>query len=185
MSPERRPEGAGEREGFTLERVIQLAKETALAHGGHVPMLILNGSKEGVVCALDQLPETSAERQYLFFRVGVRLAHDLEIGELQHVFFVSEGWMSVGESGRPAVLPPSGDPQRREVLLIFRCTLAPKHTDLMLLEMVRNRQGKLVELREWDGEAGGLPRAEEGEAESPLLDAFLLGYLAGRRGAVS
>jgi hypothetical protein len=163
---------------LTLEQVLKEAKSTALSRGRHAPTLILEGSGARLRTTLNDLPATHEGRARLLFRTGLLLAEAPALGELTQVFFVCEGWMSLATEGRPAVHPPSSDPNRREVLTIFRLQTAGHETEMALLEMRRGRQGRLVGLTDLEVR----PPSEAGteRAESPLLEAFLAGFRHGR-----
>jgi hypothetical protein len=67
---------------------------------------------------------------------------------------------------------PSEDPDRVEVLAVTRYQVEGNKTDLVLLEMIRDSAGQLVELRPFD-----YPQASSGvQAQSPLVDAFVGGF---------
>ena len=58
---------------------------------------------------------------------GYALAQSGEVGDLRQVFFISEGWMIVGEEGKPPVSPrPSEDPKRMEVLVVSNLSAREK-----------------------------------------------------------
>lgn len=94
----------------------------------------------------------------------------------------SEGWMIVGEEGRPTASRPSQDPKRKEVLVISNLLTRKQRSRLVIFEMIRDVEGQLTELRDIQ-----LPDENgEGHAETPLLDAFADGFRMGMidRGAV-
>ena len=97
------------------------------------------------------------------------------MGELQQVIFISEGWMSTGE-GPPPESRPSQDPARKEVLLVSNLTIRDHRSRMVIFKMVRDVEGELTELRDLQlhGEYG------EGQAETPLLDAFADGFYIGK-----
>lgn len=104
---------------------------------------------------------------------GAYAANRESAGQLRSVFFISEGWMSRNDEQAPPELPPSKDPNRLEVLIISGVNVPTRQTTMVIFEMVRDENGVLGELRDF-------PAAREGEtnAESPLLDVFVLGYLS-------
>ena len=113
---------------------------------------------------------------------GYALAQSGEVGDLRQVFFISEGWMIVGEEGKLPASRPSEDPRRKEVLVISNLSTREQESRLVIFEMVRDVEGQLAELRDIQ-----LPgENEEGHAETPLLDAFVDGFRMGviDRGAV-
>ena len=161
-------------DALTPREVAWLATQSALEHGGHVPTLIVEGSMRHVIGHLADLPETHEGRVQRLFSIGVSLGRIRAVGKLEQVFFISEGWLSMGEEGRPPRMLPSQDPDRKEVLFVFHCAVERQQTGLVLFEMVRDSGGHLVELRE-----ARLPGEAEGRVESPLLDAFVDGFRLG------
>jgi hypothetical protein len=174
MSPERRPERRPHR--FTLEYVTQLAREVALEHGGHIPTLIVEGSRQPLIGQIPELPPTHEGRVDMMRTMGATLALSGQVGALRQVFFICEGWMSTAHEGEPPVVPPSQDPNRKEVLLISSLKVEGSQSGLVMFEMVRDTEGKLVELPQLP-----TPQDEGGSVDSPLLDAFAEGFRAGRR----
>ena len=160
---------------FTLEEVVRIAKEVALEHGGHVPTLIAEGNKRAFGGQIANLPETHEDRVRWMLSAGYALAQSGEVGDLRQVFFISEGWMVVGDEGAPLASRPSLDPKRKEVLVISNLSTREQESQLVIFEMVRDVEGQLAELRDIQ-----LPdENEEGHAETPLLDAFVDGFRMG------
>ena len=96
------------------------------------------------------------------------------MGELQQVIFIPEGWMSTGE-GTPPESRPSQDPARKEVLLVSELMIRDHCSRVAIFEMVRDVKGELTELRDLQ-----LPgEYDQGQAETPLLDAFADGFYMG------
>jgi hypothetical protein len=84
---------------------------------------------------------------------------------------VSEAWVSVTHKDRLADTTPAKDPPaRREALAISSYEPGTRQTDLMLYEMVRDEDGVLREVRDFEIEGVGE------DTESPLLEAFVVGY---------
>ena len=88
-----------------------MAKEAALTHGGHVPVIIIEGGSRSVVGQLANLPRTHAGRLQVLFSVGTALAQSGDVATLRQVFFISEGWMSSAKKGAAIEAPPSQGPQ--------------------------------------------------------------------------
>ncbi|MGD8457004.1 MAG: hypothetical protein PVF83_11505 [Anaerolineales bacterium] len=173
MSVERKEGKPGR---FTFERVVSKAREFTLKEGGHIPVLIAQGSAGNVVMGMEIPPEFRGERFDLMFAAGMEVAIGNRVGQLEEVFFVSEGWMSVAEE-KPPMVPPSRDPKRIEVLQITGIEITrDDRVQMQIFEMIRDRQGSLVDLTEFEGLKA---HYEEGRAESPLLAAFLDGYRKG------
>ena len=164
---------------FTLDEVVELAKEVALEHGGHVPTVIAQGSAGTVVAQLADLPETGHERSRRMHAAGSTLARSGQVGELQQAFFIFEAWISMPEGDRPFEMLPSRDPNRKEVILISSLHLDDEQIDLLLFEMVRDDAEQLVALEPLPHPA----QNNEGNIDSPLLNAFVDGFRVGRRTA--
>ena len=111
---------------------------------------------------------------FVWRAAGYALAQSGEVGEFQQLFFISEGWMNTGE-GKPPELRPSQDPALKEVLLISSLTVKEHRNRAVIFEMVRDVKGELTELR--DLRLAG--KYDEGQAETPLLDAFADGFYMG------
>ncbi len=159
---------------LTLEDIARLAKEVAMEHGGHVAMIVAEGSRRSVIGQLLQFSRTHEGRVRQMFAAGFTLGRSGEVGALRQVFFVSEAWMSAASEGKLPDVPPSQDPNRKEVLIITSLKLEGQQTGMVILEMVRDAEGQLTELRDFQRTEGG-----EERVESPLLSAFVQGFRAG------
>ena len=115
---------------------------------------------------------TSDERARLLFAAGYVLAENRLVSRVSDVFFISEAWMSTFD--KEAYVPPSRDPQRREVLLVSGLDMHSGQSELRLYEMQRDDDGALIGL-----DAVEVPDADEERVESWLLSAFAAGYRAG------
>ena len=160
----------------TLEAVAQLAKESALKHGGHVPTLVVEGRNVSVIAPLLDLPPTHDARCLLMFAAGAGLRREGKIGDIKQVFFICEGWLSVANQNGTFDLPPSKDPNRVEVLLISRLIIQSHRHDLMVFEMIRDAEDRLCELRDFEPLGG----KSDTHAASPLLDVFMEGFHVGK-----
>lgn len=160
---------------FNIDDVIRLAKEITLRDGSHIPTLIVEGSDNSVFAPFETLPETQEERSHMMFAAGVAIGQSGQIGKLERLYFISEGWMSVVEKENPTILPPSQDPNRIETLIIMVAnTSLVTRNELIIFEMVRDKEENLIDLRPFDS-----PMEEkERNAESPLLSAFTEGFRA-------
>ncbi len=159
---------------MTIQQVGQIAKEITLEQGYHSPMLLVEGSVNGLSVGLQDFPAESNAKQEHLFKAGFAVGKAGTVGELRQVFFISEAWMSAAVGGKIPDLPPSKDPRRVEVLIITSLTVAPKETDILLFELVRDPQGHLLDVKET------AHPTEKGSYESPLMDAFLQGYQLGQ-----
>lgn len=163
----------------TLEIVTQLARESLLRDGNHVPTLIAQGSLNFIVAGLEDLDNTHEGRVRQMGFVGFALGQRDEIGTLEQVYFISEAWMSTGKGKMPDH-PPSEDPSRKEVLIIYGLSVKEREAELVLLEMIRDRGGQLIEIKEFPH-----TDVDNMTVESPLLTTFVAAYEAGMRGKKS
>ena len=182
MSPEGNsdhPNRGGD--GLGIDEIAHIATEVALAEGGHIPTLVVEGSGGTAICQLTEFPGDQKEKHQSMAITGFMAAQKREVGSLKQVSFVSEGWMSLAREGQPPSMVPSQDPNRREVLVVHRLDVKSKKATLVLFEMIRDGEGQLTDLARMnpEGEAG-VGGDEEASAESPLLDAFVAGFLLGK-----
>jgi hypothetical protein len=157
----------------TLEELARIATEVTLLHGYHPPTVFIAGSRRMVTAGFEELAPTHEERVRQMFAAGYALAPEAQVGRLQQVYFISEGWLSSAEGGQALTRPPSEDPARKEVLLVSGLEIANRQSALVMHELVRDDDGTLRELRE-------VRRSDdEGvNVESPLLLAFVAGFQA-------
>ena len=139
--------------------------------GNHVPILIVEGSRGLAISQMRDVPDTHDERLLLMRSLGQAAATSRKLGLLKQVFFISEGWMSLGDQGRPPELRPSEDPNRKEVLIISGLELKARQKSLKLFEMIRDPEQRVVDLAELIP-----PHDKDGRIEIPLLDAFVEGF---------
>lgn len=160
---------------LTLEQVAQQAKDTTLSLGSHIPTLIAEGDLRAAIAQLQPLAETHEGRKAQMFLNGLMLVQSGEVGVLQQVFFISEAWLSAARKERDLVIPPSRDPQRKEVLMVSQHVIRSRHEDVLIFEMQRNSRGKLTQLTPFEETA----QPSTTELRNPLIDAFLVGYFDG------
>lgn len=144
--------------------------------GHHAPTLIIDGSARPVIVQIDGLAPTFEGRVQQMFVAGQALARDGGAGRLRSVYFVTEAWLSHAQDGKLPDVPPSQDPQRKEVLIVDRVEVRPRRTRVAIYEMLRDEQGNLREIRELN-----LPDDPSTSSDSPLLEAFLTGFWANSR----
>lgn len=162
---------------YSFEELTRIAKEVTLSYGYHIPTLVVQGDEEPVVVQIPSLPPTHEERLRMMFTAGSALAESGALTSLKEVFFISEGWMSVAaEDGLPEV-PPSQDPQRREVLIVSGLEVNTGQAAMTIFEMLRDEDAKLVELAEIEQQGKG-----DTQVETPLLDAVVTGFQRTLRG---
>lgn len=157
--------------------VVNTAKETALKFGNHIPTLLIEGNRESVFVQLQNVPDTHDGRVQQMFTLGLTLAHEGIIGTLKQVFYISEAWMSVPQDGKLPDVRPSQDPKRVEVLIIVQVKVPQPSTQMVLLEMVRDRQGQLTALKDFKPSAG--------QGRSPVVNAFVRGFQMGMSGKLN
>ena len=165
-----------------FEEKISLIKETTLERGGHAPTVIVEGSKSPVMIQFETVPDSHEERAQMMYSVGIALAQSDRAGEIEEIWFISEGWMSKARQGSEIKLPPSQDPKRVEVLSIVRAKtiMGEYRIKGMLFEMVRDEAGHLIDLREVVSLRKDKERdIEDGEVVSPLLAVFIEGFQLG------
>ena len=144
--------------------------------GHHAPTLIIDGSARPVIVQIDGLAPTFEGRIQQMFVAGQALACDGDAGRLRNVYFVSEAWLSQAQGGKLPEVPPSQDPQRKEVLIVDGVEAKSHRARVAIYEMVRDEQGNLREIREII-----LPDDSTTSSDSPLLEAFLTGFWANSR----
>lgn len=156
---------------FSFELVKKSAVEIMLRDGSHLPLMIAQGSNRAVVGFPDQLPSTAEGRLRWMWKSGFEISADQQIGKLEEIFFVGEGWMNEAKEGKLPEISPANDPQRKEILMISSQKVNSKVANMAIYEMVRDGNGDLTDLVgiEFDSE-----KADRGE--NRLLAAFLLGY---------
>ena len=166
MSPERN------QNPITLEEIISNAKEIMLRDGKHVPVLIIEAGKNLVVGQIPDMPATHGERVELMRFLGQAAAKSGRVDQLQQVFMVSEGWMSMASEDKPAEIRPSQDPNRKEVLIISAMQMKERKKHLKVFEILRDSNEHVVGLEEF------LPdeKKKDESVEIPLLDAFVQGF---------
>ncbi|MEO8391726.1 MAG: hypothetical protein ABI700_01920 [Chloroflexota bacterium] len=158
---------------LTFADVIQKTQENLLTRGSLAPTVIAEGDHQRVMVKLEPIAPTYEGRSHQMFFLGLMLAQSGEVGVLQQVFFISEAWMSVRELGQPLEQPPSQDPQRQEVVIVAHHTLRPPTTEVVVFAMKRDAQGGVVGLEALDAQE----KPSESEARSPLVEAFIIGFL--------
>ncbi len=160
---------------LTLDEVTQNAKEMLLAKGKQPPTLLLEGEQRILAVLLEDLVDTHQGRMRQMFVVGFAVTQGGGVGKLKQAFFISEAWMNSAKPGDTRAVLPSQDPKRREVLLVSNFFPDDRETEVKVIEMLRDSKGVLRELKEepaqenWKSQVG-----------SPLIDAFVAGYRAGR-----
>ena len=166
MSPERA------QNPITLEEIISNAKEIMLRDGKHVPVLIIEADNKLVAGQIPDMPATHGERVELLRFLGQAAAKSGRVNQLQQVFMVSEGWMSVASEDQPAEIRPSQDPNKKEVLIISAMQMKERKKQMKVFEILRDSSEQVVGLEEF------LPdeKKRDETVDIPLLDAFVQGF---------
>jgi hypothetical protein len=155
----------------TFDEIIEMATEHLLESGSHLPTVFAVGTKN-VAVIMGELPSDPDARDQLMYVLGHEASRQA-IGQLHDVFFVMEAWM-----GRNADVMPSNDPKRVECLILSHYNLRSAQLSLVIFEMIRDSEEKLIDLVKFAdtrGEAGS-------DAESALVESFVRGFLEGRKG---
>ena len=147
-----------------VQKIADFAKAIFLQDGYHAPIVIAKGTKSARVVLLEQFGSTADERAKDMFYAGAMLAQKGNIGELELIVFVSEGWM-----GTNITILPSQDPKRREVLLINSLDTRTQEEHILQYEIKRDPKGQVLDLKE-------LVFPEVVAAKGKLLPAFQKGY---------
>jgi hypothetical protein len=159
------PEKGGEIPIKIPDEILTLAKDSMVKLGGVPPTLFVLGAKHKTYMLLPE-GETLPERVHIMTQAGVQLAKSGEVGEVEQVVYVSEGWAS---PPRTPFLRPSQDPNRTEVLVISASDAKTNTQTLQMYACIRGAKQAVTDLKR-------LPLPEDAKAESPLLPAFLVGY---------
>ncbi len=154
-----------------FEDIVTNAKEITKLDGYHVPIVVIEGNKGLFVHHVLVLPQTHGERRDFMGHLGRSAAKLGKVGKLSQVFMISEGWLSMPKEGKQVNLPPSQDPERKEVLIVSGLQIEERKKYLKLFEMVHGANNSVVDLIELT------PDVEGNETiETPLLDAFVQGF---------
>lgn len=160
---------------FDLDVVTRLVKEVTLQAGGHTPTVFFDSQQGTGMVQIPDFADTHTARAQQMFSIGFALAQTGRYRALNQIFLVSEAWMSVNPQGLPLDHLPSEDPNRKEILMIAGLSVITQQSDLVVIEMIRNQAGDLVELRDMDTAS-----PSDTYINSPLLAAFTLGFDAGK-----
>jgi len=158
-----------------IKQVTKMAKAIMLEHGGHSPIVVVEGTDGGFSGLLEDFPDEHQGKVRDMASAGFFFGQRQRIGTLRQLFFIAEGWMSLAKEGKIPEIPPSQDPNRREVLLVTGLDVEKVDLEFVILEVVRDGDGKLVELRVLDQGMRDL------KVQSDLLPAFVAGFRAGSR----
>jgi len=147
-----------------VKQITDIAKRVFLKDGYHAPMVFVKGTNTKAAIQLAHFGETAGKRELDMFNAGTWLSCKHNVGELELIVFVSEGWM-----GTNLDMLPSQDPKHTEILLINSLDARTQEEKMLAFEVVRDPKGQVTNLKDWC-----LP--EEGNVKGTLLPAFLKGY---------
>ena len=147
-----------------VKQIADLARKIFLHDGYHVPMVFVKGTCGKVVLELKHFGATAQEREMDMLNAGTLVACKCNVGDLELIVHVSEGWM-----GTNIHILPSQDPKHIEVLMVNSLDARTQEERLLIFEVKRDPKGTVTDLREVD-----LPKS--GEPKGKLLPAFQKGY---------
>lgn len=147
MSPENKQDYIG------IEQIISRVREMALADRKHAPFVIATNNWSLLAGQIGEWPNAYEKRLQMMQSMGRSAAEGGKFGELQWVFFASEGWIG------------------KETLIVLGLEVQEVRKYLAVYEMVRNENDQPVDLAEI------LPVQErDASFETPFLDAFVEGF---------
>ena len=156
-----------------MTQLWQMAKESTLEHGEHIPMIYVETkTNEVFIVAVVGDAETTSEKHRFLFGAGRKVGLENKGKEPIFLCFVNEAWISEQRADQPRKYNrASEDPNRREALIaqVMDLTEKPARQMIYRADMIRDGSGELVDL---------LPSKEPMEAEYTLLPPFLAGWLS-------
>jgi hypothetical protein len=147
-----------------VKQIADLARKIFLHDGYHVPLVFVKGTQGKVFFQLIRFGETAHERELDMLNAGTALACKGNVGDLELIIHVCEGWM-----GTNMDILPSQDPKRIEVLLVDSLDVWTQEETLLSFEIKRAPNGNVLDLKE-------LMLPDMVETKGRLLPAFLKGY---------
>src|SRR5687767_4584811 len=106
-------------------------------------------SNKLVAGQIHYMPPTHGERVQLMHHLGQSIAKSGQVNQIQQVFMVHEGWMSVASDDKPVHLPPSQDPQRKEVLIVSAIQPNERKKQTRVFEIMRDQYEQIVGFEEF------------------------------------
>lgn len=152
---------------ITLDFITSLVKEEVLKHGYYKPTMIIEGT-EGTVCLrIPVFSDTPAKSTQAMHVLGKGYAKSGEVGKMYQGFAMGKTLMSVHKDTELIKTLSSQGSNRKEVFVVSSLKIQGQVKSVKLFEIIRNDQGKLVDLQEF------LPDIKEGEMPYiPFLEAF-------------
>ena len=148
-----------------MDSVVKRATQVMLKKGYHIPQVVVYGSQGNTIGLMPDFPAESEQKRELLMSLGAQMRKANVLGDLEEVFLISEGWMSVQTK-----VAPSADPARKEVLMVFRQSVLEGKTEGKMFDIIRGADKQVTELKK-----AGIEGAYD-SVESPLLEAFLTGF---------
>ena len=145
--------------------ILTAAKDAMFRFGECSPTLFVHGTKGKRYMYLPMC-ESLTERVSIMTQAGKQMGQAGEIGEVEQVIYVCEGWSS---PARSPFIRPSLDPNRIEVLVLSALDAKTNTQTLEMYACVRDTKQAVIDLKR-------VPLPEDTPVESPLMPAFLAGY---------
>lgn len=133
-----------------IDKIIQMAKDSILKNGSHIPTMYIEfESGSGAIALLPTAFDSDRSVQKIrnFYTAGAIIGRKHLREEIASLALVVEAWMSSRPANNPNFdVAPSKDPHRTEVLIIMRFDPSDGKVCAHVVEMIRDRQGKLIDL---------------------------------------
>src|SRR5689334_4916643 len=105
-------------------------------------MVFAKGTDKKAAIQLAKFGATATERELDMLNTGTWLACKQNVGDLELIVFVSEGWMSTNLS-----VLPSKDPKHIEVLQIASLDVRTQEQQFTCFEVKRDPKGTVLDLK--------------------------------------
>jgi hypothetical protein len=136
-----------------IEKIIQMSKDLILKNGSHMPAMHIefkNGKSTLALMPTAFNTKTNFEKVQNFYTAGSMIGKEYPGESIAALAFVAEAWGSVPSPDNPNFeVMPSKDPKRVEVLIITSITLSEEKAKLHVVELIRDGQGKLMDILPW------------------------------------
>ena len=137
-----------------IENIIQMSKDVILKQGYHIPAMHVE-FKSGIPAYLLMPNIFSAKQDFQiirnFYTAGARIGGDYPSESIATLALIAEAWLTKRSSA------PASTPQRVEVLIVTAMEFSNEDdakVSTYIIEMIRDRQGDLVDLFPWPKEDG-------------------------------
>ncbi len=156
---------------LNFDYITGIVKEEVLKNGYYNPSMIIEGTKGALFRSIPVFSDTPVESMQAMRVAGRQEAKSGEVGQIYQGFVMGKAWMNMPKDSESIKTLPSQNPNCKEVFVVSRLKIQGQVKNVKLFEMIRNDQGKLVDLQEF------LPSMKAGEmAYVPLLEAFYEGF---------